>query len=65
MESLQGPRQNGKLREKGIYFFCNLEMKHVTEKIISKLVVENNQVIQHPKAILRTTNYFTRNYFRE
>jgi hypothetical protein len=31
------------------YIFCNLEMKHFTEKIISKLVVENNQVIQHPK----------------
>jgi hypothetical protein len=28
-------------------------MKHFTEKIISKLVVENNQVIQHPKAIFR------------
>ena len=66
MESLQGPRQNGKLKEKEILvFFCNLEKKHFTEKIISKLVVENNQVIQHPKAILRTTNYFTRNYFRE
>jgi hypothetical protein len=35
------------------YILCNLEMKHFTEKIISKLVVENIQVIQHPKAILR------------
>ena len=59
MESLQGPRQNGKLREKGIFvFFCNLEKKHFTEKIISKLVVENNQVIQDPKAILTEQKLF-------
>ena len=32
--------------------FYNLEKKHFTEKNISKLVVENNQVIQDPKAIL-------------
>ena len=56
MESLQGPRQNGKLREKGILvFFCNLEKKQFTEKIISKLVVENNQ---DRKAILTEQKLF-------
>jgi hypothetical protein len=38
--------------ERNTRFFCNLEKKHFTEKLISKLVVENNQVIQDPKAIL-------------
>ena len=45
--------------EKGIpVFFCNLEKKHFTEKMISKLVVENNQVIQDPKAILTEQKLF-------
>ena len=40
------------------YLFCNLEKKHFTEKIISKFVVENNQVIQDPKAILTEQKLF-------
>jgi len=40
------------------YLFCNLEKKHFTEKMISKLVVENNQVIQDPKAILTEQKLF-------
>ena len=40
------------LRRKEYVFFCNLEKIHFTEKIISKLVVGNNQVIQDAKAIL-------------
>jgi hypothetical protein len=40
------------------YLFCNLEKKHFTEIIISKLVVENNPVIQHPKAILTEQKLF-------
>jgi hypothetical protein len=37
-------------------------MKHFTEKIISKLVVENNQVIQDPKAILTEQKLFYEYY---
>jgi hypothetical protein len=44
--------------ERNTRFFCNLEKKHFTEKIISKLVVENNQVIQDPKAILTEQKLF-------
>ena len=40
------------------YLFCNLEKKHFTEKIISKFVVENNQVIQDLKAILTEQKLF-------
>ena len=50
-------RQNDKIREKGIPFY-NLEKKHFTEKILSKFVVENNQVIQDPKAILTEQKLF-------
>jgi hypothetical protein len=38
--------------------FCNLEEKHFTETNISKLVVENNQVIQDAKATLTEQNIF-------
>ena len=44
--------------ERNTRFFGNLEKKHFTEKIISKLVEENNQVIQDPKAILTEQNLF-------
>ena len=44
--------------ERNTRFFCNLEKKHFTEKIISKLVVENNQVIQDRKAILTEQKLF-------
>ena len=52
MESLQRPRQNGKLRGRKNPFYCKLEKTHFTEKIIAKLVVENSQVFQDPKATL-------------
>ena len=39
-------------------FLHNLEEKHFTEKIISKLVVENNQVMQDRKAILTEQKLF-------
>ena len=63
MESLQGQRQNDKIREKGIPFY-NLEKKHFTEKIISKFVVENNQVIQDPKAILTEQQLFYKKLYK-
>ena len=57
MESLQGPRQNGKLREKGIPF-CNLVKETFYRKNYLKIVVENNQVIQDPKVILTEQTLF-------
>ena len=50
--------------ERNTRFFCNLEKKHFTEFFFSKLVVENNQVIQDPKAILTEQKHFTRNYMK-
>jgi hypothetical protein len=44
--------------ERNTRFFCNLEKKHVTEIFFSKLVVENNQVIQDPKVILTEQTLF-------
>ena len=44
--------------ERNTRFFGNLEKKHFTEKIISKLVEENNQVIQDPKVILTEQTLF-------
>ena len=38
--------------------FYNLEKKHFTEIFFSKFVVENNQVIQDPKAILTEQQLF-------
>jgi hypothetical protein len=42
----------------------HIQKKHFTEKIISKLIVENNQVIQDPKAILTEQKKITRNYMK-
>jgi hypothetical protein len=44
--------------ERNTRFFCNLEKKHFTEIFFSKLVVENNQVIQDPKVILTEQTLF-------
>jgi hypothetical protein len=44
--------------------FYNLEKKHFTEKNISKLVVENNQVIQDPKAILTEQKLFDEKLYK-
>ena len=50
--------------EKNTRFFCNLEKKHYTEKIISKLLLEGNQVIQDPNAILREQKLFYETLYR-
>jgi YHS domain-containing protein len=46
------------------YSFCNLEKKHFTEKNFSKLVVENNRVIQDPKAILTEQTLFDEKLYK-
>ena len=46
------------------YSFCNLEKKHFTEKKFSKLVVENNRVIQDPKAILTEQTLFDEKLYK-
>ena len=50
--------------ERNTRFFGNLEKKHFTEKIISKLVEENNQVIQDPKAILTEQKLFDEKLYK-
>jgi hypothetical protein len=50
--------------ERNTRFFYNLEKKHFTAKHISKWVVENNQVIQDPKAILTEQTLFDEKLYK-
>ncbi len=50
--------------ERNTKFFCNLENKNFTDKIIPKLMLENGQVIQDPKLILNEQKLFIKIYTR-
>ena len=44
--------------ERNSKFFCNLEKKHYTEKTISRVMTDDNQIIQDPKQILEEQKLF-------
>jgi hypothetical protein len=44
--------------ERSTRYFCNLEKRHYTEKIIPKLILEDNTEVTHQKDILVQQNLF-------
>ena len=44
--------------EKSTNYFCNLEKRHFTEKIIPKLIVENNEITDLSQIIKEQANFY-------
>ena len=48
--------------EKSTNYFCNLEKRHFTEKLIPKLIVENNEIKDLSQIIKEHANFYTSLY---
>lgn len=48
--------------EKGARYFCNLEKRHYSEKIIPKLIVENSEITEQPAIIAEQENFYKNLY---
>ena len=44
--------------EKSTNYFCNLEKRHFTEKLIPKLIVENNEITDLSQIIKEQANFY-------
>ena len=44
--------------EKNTNYFCNLEKRHFTEKLIPKLIVENNEITDLSQIIKEQANFY-------
>ena len=51
--------------EKPTQYFCSLEKRHFTSKIIPKLITENNKIISNQKDILQETKSFYEKLYAE
>ena len=48
--------------EKSTNYFCNLEKRHFTEKLIPKLIVENNEITDLSQIIKEQANFYNSLY---